>query len=92
VQVFYTHAISTTFDRMVLPRGITLFPGRPKFDKLLDTAVADMLSAGGTSGVFVGVCDPVTLAKAIVGAVGTADARVRKSVGGVELHEEIFGW
>jgi len=92
VQVFYTRAISTRFDGMILPRGITLLPGRPKFDKLLDAAVADTLSAGGTSGVFVGACGPVALAKAAVGAVGGVDARMRASVGGVDFHEETFGW
>lgn len=92
IHVFYTRAISTTFASMILPRGITLLPGRPNLDKLLDATVIDTMSAGGTNGVFVGVCGPVTLANATARVVNGIDARMRADVGGVELHEETFGW
>lgn len=92
VHVFYTRAVSTTFDGMILPRGITLLPGRPNLDKLLDATVIDTMSAGGTNGVFVGVCGPVALANTMARVANGFDARMRADVGGVDLHEETFGW
>lgn len=92
VHVFYTRAISTPFNGIILPRGITLLPGRPRFDKLLDAVVTGTMTVGGTNGVFVGVCGPVTLANTVVGVVNDFDSGLRTAVGGVELHEETFGW
>ncbi|KAG0697450.1 hypothetical protein DFH29DRAFT_1003688 [Suillus ampliporus] len=92
VHIFYTRAISTTFNGMYLQNGITLLPGRPKLDKLLDAAITDTMSAGGNNGVFVGVCGFVSLANTTVRVVKESDIRLRTAVGGVELHEETFGW
>ncbi|KAJ8584438.1 hypothetical protein M405DRAFT_826813 [Rhizopogon salebrosus TDB-379] len=92
VHVFYTRAISATFDGIILPRGITLLPGRPRLDELLDAVVTGTMSAGGTNGVFVGVSGPVTLANTMVRVVNDFDGGLRTAVGGVELHEETFGW
>jgi hypothetical protein len=92
VHVFYTRAISTTFDGIILPRGITLLPGRPRLDELLDAVVTGTMSAGGTNGVFVGVSGPMTLANTMVRVVNDFDGGLRTAVGGVELHEETFGW
>jgi hypothetical protein len=91
-RVFYTRAISTTFDGIILPRGITLLPGRPRLDELLDAVVTGTMSAGGTNGVFVGVCGPVSLANTVTRVVNGFDGGLRTAVGGVELHEETFGW
>ncbi|OAX43426.1 hypothetical protein K503DRAFT_681157 [Rhizopogon vinicolor AM-OR11-026] len=92
VHVFYTRAISTTFDGMILPRGITLLPGRPKLAKLLDAVVTGTMLAGGANGVFVGVCGPVSLANLTASVVNGFDTRMRTAVGGVTFHEETFGW
>lgn len=92
VQVFYTRAISTTFDGMYLPQGITLLPGRPKLERLLDAAITNTVSAGGSSGVFVGVCGPVSLAHTMAHVVRDSDVRLCTAVGGIKLHEETFGW
>ncbi|KAG2360392.1 hypothetical protein BDR07DRAFT_1289654 [Suillus spraguei] len=92
VHVFYTRAISTTLERIFLPPGITLLPGRPQLKKLLDAAIANTVSAGGSNGVFVGVCGPVSLANTMAGVVKDTDVRLCAAVGGVELHEETFGW
>lgn len=92
VHAFYTRATSTPFDSMILPRGITLLPGRPNLNKLLHGSVIDTMSAGGTIGFFVGVCGPVTLANTMARVVNGFDARMRADVGGVEFHEETFGW
>ncbi|KAG0693168.1 ferric reductase like transmembrane component-domain-containing protein [Suillus ampliporus] len=92
VHIFYTRAISTTFNGMYLPNGITLLPGRPKLEKLLDAAITDTMSAGGNNGVFVGVCGPVSLANTAARVVKESDIRLCTAVGGVKLHEETFGW
>ncbi|KAG2143176.1 hypothetical protein BD769DRAFT_1625727 [Suillus cothurnatus] len=92
VHVFYTRAISTTFDGMYLPQGITLLPGRPKLEKLLDAAMMNTMSTGGSNGIFVGVCGPVSLANTMAHVVKGSDIRLCTAVGGVRLHEETFGW
>ncbi|KAG1733904.1 uncharacterized protein EDB91DRAFT_1147924 [Suillus paluster] len=92
MHIFYTRAISTTFGGMYLPNGITLLPGRPRLDKLLDAAITDTMSAGGSNGVFVGVCGPVSLANTTARVVKESDIRLCTAVGGVKLHEETFGW
>jgi ferric-chelate reductase len=92
VHVFYTRAISTTFDGMYLPQGITLLPGRPKLEKLLDAAMMNTMSTGGSNGIFVGVCGPVSLANTMAHVVKGSDIRLCTAVGGVKLHEETFGW
>ncbi|KAH7912891.1 hypothetical protein BJ138DRAFT_1111918 [Hygrophoropsis aurantiaca] len=96
ISVFYTRAISVSFEGMYLPPGITLAPGRPRIGKLLDGVITDTMSSkiGGESrnGVFVGVCGPVALANNVATVVKDFDVNLRKAVGGVELHEEVFGW
>ncbi|KAG9311380.1 hypothetical protein JVU11DRAFT_8487 [Chiua virens] len=68
--------------------GITLTPGRPKMDKLLDIFVSSMRSKQGTHGAFVGVCGPVALAKDVAHSVRTFDANSKKAIGGIQFHEE----
>ncbi|KIK38307.1 hypothetical protein CY34DRAFT_15128 [Suillus luteus UH-Slu-Lm8-n1] len=92
VHVFYTRAISTTFDGMYLPQGVTILPGRPKLEMLLDAAITNTMAAGGSNGVFVGVCGPVSLATTTARVVKNSDVRLCTAVGGVKLHEETFGW
>ncbi|KAG2059380.1 hypothetical protein BDR06DRAFT_949427 [Suillus hirtellus] len=92
VHVYYTRAISTSFNRAYLPQGITILPGRPKLGKLLDQAITNTISAGGSNGVFVGVCGPISLANCMARVVRCSDARLCTAVGGVKLHEETFGW
>ncbi|KAG1741000.1 ferric reductase like transmembrane component-domain-containing protein [Suillus lakei] len=92
VHVYYTRAVSTTFNGMNLPQGITILPGRPKLDKLVNAAITNTMSAGGVNGVFVGVCGPVSLANTTARVVKDSDNRLCTAVGGVKLHEETFGW
>lgn len=92
VHVFYTRAISTTFDGMYLPQGVTILPGRPKLAMLLDAAITNTMAAGGSNGMFVGVCGPVSLATTTARVVKNSDVRLCTAVGGVKLHEETFGW
>jgi ferric-chelate reductase len=88
VSVFYTRAPSKSFDGMYLPPGITLVPGRPKLIKHLAAVVNSTLNGGGCSGVFVGVCGPVSLARSVSETVRHFDPNLKRAVGGVELHEE----
>lgn len=73
---------------MYLPPGITLIPGRPKFIKHLDGFVNSTLLGGGCSGVFVGVCGPVSLAADVSETVRRFNPALKAAVGGVEIHEE----
>ena len=88
VSIFYTRAPTKSFDGMYLPPGITLAPGRPKFLKHLDALVSSTLNGGGCSGVFVGVCGPTSLASSVSEIVRCFDPNLKRSVGGVEFHEE----
>ena len=88
VSVFYTRASAHSLDGMYLPPGITLTPGRPNFVKHLDVLISSTLCGGGCSGVFVGVCGPVSLAGSVNEAVRCFDPRLKKAVGGIEFHEE----
>ncbi|KIK96605.1 hypothetical protein PAXRUDRAFT_72202, partial [Paxillus rubicundulus Ve08.2h10] len=88
VSVFYTRAVSDSFDGLYLPPGITLAPGRPKLGKLLEGLVTSTITNGGASGVFVGVCGPVMLAGNVANIVRTFDPNLKNAVGGVEVHEE----
>lgn len=92
VFVFYTRASKGSFQGMYLPPGVTLAPGRPKAVKYLDDVVTSTQSVGGATGVFVGVCGPPALARDVAGIVRVFDVHRKRMVGGIELHEEVFGW
>ncbi|KAH9915471.1 iron reductase [Epithele typhae] len=106
ISVHYTRAPSNpdAFKAFrALPPGLTLLPSRPKFNKVL-TGVVDRSAAlfssgkerrrggGGLSGIIVGVCGPTSLAESVRKAVNEFDPDRRKLIGGLELHEEAFGW
>jgi len=59
--------------------------------KHLAAVVTSTLNSGGCSGVFVGVCGPVSLARSVSETVRRFDPNLKKAVGGVEVHEEVFG-
>ncbi|EGO19873.1 hypothetical protein SERLADRAFT_401128 [Serpula lacrymans var. lacrymans S7.9] len=95
VSVFYTRAIPISHDEPFFPPGITLSTGRPKIGRILDSVIGETVSSGNggsLNGVFVGVCGPAALADNVSKVVKNFDSSVRKAVGGVELHEEVFGW
>ncbi|KAF5354132.1 hypothetical protein D9756_007100 [Leucocoprinus leucothites] len=158
ISVHYTRASHTIPTVPSIP-GLTLAPGRPRINKIIDYAVTKALSVGAhfdtadihrsdtlvseksgkggqkgmgrshssrrdgvvfekdprklqvdvemeevitgrrekediqeITGVIVGVCGPVELAKDVVDAVGGVDGDKRNRVGGIEVHEEVFGW
>lgn len=97
-------AAMKAFSRIPLPRDLTLHAGRPKLAQSLSSVVdqASTLSmfmseyrksgsgtsAGGPSGVIVGVCGPGGLAEDVKRVVGDLDSSKKKEVGGVEIHSE----
>ncbi|TBU28196.1 incomplete iron reductase [Dichomitus squalens] len=102
ISVFYTRApaspdVFKTFR--ALPPGLTLSPARPKLGKVL-SGVVDRAAAlfsggherrrggGGLTGVIVGVCGPAGLGDDVRKAVAGFDPKRRKTIGGIELHEE----
>ncbi|KAH8078723.1 iron reductase [Cristinia sonorae] len=52
----------------------------------------DGKSGRGLCGIIVGVCGPLGLAEEVRNTVRGVDAKRRRRVGGVEVHEEVFGW
>ncbi|KAL6302891.1 iron reductase [Sparassis latifolia] len=106
ISVFYTRAVTSSdaFKAFKsLPPGLTLAPGRPRLPKILEGVVDRTCKLferrGGRSerdgpltGVILGVCGPLALAEEAARAVKTVRSERRQAVGGVELHEEVFGW
>ncbi|KAG9311376.1 hypothetical protein JVU11DRAFT_8483 [Chiua virens] len=88
IRVFYTRASSYSHERLVLPRGITLTPERPRFDKLLNAFVTSMGSRNGKYGAFVGVCGPRELSKGLDQSLRRLDMASKRAIGGIEFHDE----
>ena len=103
ISIFYTRATQNPLplpsQKTPFPVGLTLSPSRPRFPKILDAVISRAVSLGSgrkdaeaITGVVVGVCGPVGLGDEVARAVGGVDARRRKAVGGIEIHEEVFDW
>ncbi|KAF8880563.1 hypothetical protein BD779DRAFT_1788575 [Infundibulicybe gibba] len=101
ISVYYTRAPigKFPFDSEFFHPGLTLAPGRPRVGKVLDAAIsrAVVLGSGAKdesriTGLLVGTCGPVELADDVAKAVDEVEPIRRDQVGGVELHEEVFGW
>lgn len=83
----------------ISPPGLELSAGRPKLGKVLEDAIARTCSLGSgakdsqkINGVLVGACGPSGLVDDVSEAVGLVDPSRRDQVGGIEMHEEVFGW
>ena len=83
------------------PPGLTLAPGKPRLLKFLEHAINRAVTLGHSNpkdealsltGLIVGVCGPVGMADDVAAAVSGVDPLRRDQVGGVEVHEEVFGW
>ncbi|KAJ4474404.1 hypothetical protein J3R30DRAFT_3707292 [Lentinula aciculospora] len=101
ISVFYTRAPIGKFpfaDDFFRSTSLTLSPGRPKFHKHLEetitrtTALNSGPKSGNSSGLFVGVCGPVSLADGVFAEAGKIDNYRRDQIGGVEVYAETFGW
>ncbi|KAI1792236.1 incomplete iron reductase [Ganoderma leucocontextum] len=106
ISVYYTRATESDDALKMfrnLPPKLSLSPARPRLGKIL-SGVVDRSAAlfsggherrrggGGLTGVIVGVCGPAGLGVGARKAVGEFDPKRRKTIGGIELHEEAFGW
>ncbi|KAI4524965.1 hypothetical protein K525DRAFT_220344 [Schizophyllum commune Loenen D] len=102
ISVHYTRVSASgklPFDRNSLPPGLTLSGGRPRTLKVLDATISRTASLGrgykdedALCGMLVGVCGPVALADDVNKAVSWIDPVRRDQIGGIEIHEEVFGW
>ncbi|KAG1740478.1 uncharacterized protein EDB91DRAFT_1248362 [Suillus paluster] len=99
ISVYYTRACEKPPGKDFLPPGLTLTAGRPKVAKVLDAVMSRAVSYGSgvkasmdITGVIVGVCGPVGLSDEVAQVISQVDAGRRWAVGGIEMHEEIFGW
>ncbi|PCH39469.1 iron reductase [Wolfiporia cocos MD-104 SS10] len=99
ISVFYTRAV-TSEDVLKsyrdLPSDITLSPGRPRLNSILDSVVSKTLDSVGIAtesrnGVVVGVCGPIALGDEVSNTVRAYPKERQRAIGGIELHEEIFG-
>jgi len=94
---------SSAHQQAHLPPGLTLAPGKPNLLKFLEHTISRAVrpSIGHTkrkgqlldlTGLVVGVCGPVGLVDDVAAAVSGMDPVKRDQVGGVEIHEEGFGF
>ncbi|RXW20273.1 hypothetical protein EST38_g5577 [Candolleomyces aberdarensis] len=78
--------------------NLTLTPGRPNLKRQLENVIDNAVGLGSgkdslpPTGVSVGVCGPRSLADSVVQAVADVDSAAKYRAGGVEVHEEAFGW
>jgi ferric-chelate reductase len=76
--------------------SVSILPGRPNMDKVIDGGVSNALAMGHTKnepcdkGMIVGVCGPAGLADKVAAAVDRMDGEKKRRVGGVEVFEEFF--
>lgn len=99
ISVHYTRASDNPPGKDFLPPGLTLTAGRPKIANVLDAVMSRAVSYGSNvkasldiTGVVVGVCGPTGLGDDVAQVISQVDARRRWAVGGIEMHEEVFGW
>ncbi|KAG8892042.1 hypothetical protein FRC00_012740, partial [Tulasnella sp. 408] len=96
ISVFYTRAMAGNIPETLnngfnLPANVTLSPGRPKFDAMLDHFLdkTKQLPEGpeGLHGTVVGCCGPESLCHSVKYAELSIKGRKRDAVGGIELVE-----
>ena len=105
ISIFYTKAPTGRFpfsEDFFRSTSLTLSPGRPKISKIIEGAIskAATLGSGGErykdqgriSGLAIGVCGPTEMVDGVHEEVAKVDPLRRYQVGGVEVHEEVFGW
>ncbi|KAJ7088591.1 ferric reductase like transmembrane component-domain-containing protein [Mycena epipterygia] len=95
ISVHYTKAVvdKNRINNGMHP-GLSLSPGRPRFINAIESIVSRAVSSGSGEqcGLLVGVCGPAALGDDVSKAVGLVDPTKRDAIGGIEIHEEVFGW
>ncbi|KAF7419392.1 hypothetical protein PC9H_001981 [Pleurotus ostreatus] len=97
--VYYTRAPNMTFHKDLMHPSMSLSPGRPRMSRILEDVITRTVGLGagdkdrlGHTGMLVACCGPVGLSDDMVKAVGNVEKVRRNQVGGIEVHEEVFGW
>ncbi|CUA72829.1 Ferric/cupric reductase transmembrane component 7 [Rhizoctonia solani] len=95
VMIHYTRAsesVPTNISELVGHDFISFVAGRPDITQTVSEAVRRTAVGGSAGGVIVGVCGPQALVEDVWKAERAVGSEVRKAAGGVEVHEEAFGW
>ncbi|KAF7369057.1 Iron reductase [Mycena venus] len=102
ISVFYTRAPIGKFpfaDTAFPSSSLSLSPGRPRLTTMLENSISRTVKLGAgnkdeerITGMLVGVCGPVGLADSVTEAISQIEPIRRDQVGGVEVHEEVFGF
>ncbi|KAH8113568.1 hypothetical protein DFH11DRAFT_1689366 [Phellopilus nigrolimitatus] len=75
-----------------LAPSLNVYAGRPPLARTMDS-IAKLTSAlPHARGVAVGVCGPLGLVQQVGVTARGVDGELRSACGGVEVHEEMFGW
>ncbi|KAL5512661.1 hypothetical protein ACEPAG_2927 [Sanghuangporus baumii] len=75
-----------------LAPNLTLHAGRPSLPHILSSIASLTSSVQDAKGLAVGVCGPLGLAGEVQRAARGVDGHMRSACGGIEVHEEVFGW
>ncbi|KAJ6551429.1 hypothetical protein B0H19DRAFT_1211163 [Mycena capillaripes] len=102
ISVFYTRAPigKFPFAESAFPTtNLTLSPGRPRLTNMLENSISRTVKLGAgnkdeerITGMLVAVCGPTSLADGVAEAISQIEPLRRDQVGGVEVHEEVFGF
>ncbi|KAG8762747.1 hypothetical protein FRC11_007877 [Ceratobasidium sp. 423] len=95
VRIHYTRAtesVPTSVSELVGHELISFVAGRPDITQAVSEAVRRTAVGGTAGGVVVGVCGPQALVEDVWKAERAVGSELRKAAGGVEVHEEAFGW
>ncbi|KAJ7040741.1 hypothetical protein C8F04DRAFT_1032152 [Mycena alexandri] len=94
ISVYYTKAVVGTMRIKGVHTRLTLTAGRPRLINAVESIVSRAAGVEGSvrSGLIVGVCGPVGLGDDVSKAVGLVDPAKRDEIGGIEIHDEAFGW
>ncbi|CAK5274228.1 unnamed protein product [Mycena citricolor] len=101
ISVFYTRAPvgKFPFAESAFPTtNLSLSPGRPRLVTMLENSIGRTVKLGAgskddqpLSGMLVAVCGPCSLADSVSEAISQIEPLRRDQVGGLEIHEEVFG-
>ncbi|KAJ7187520.1 hypothetical protein GGX14DRAFT_611346 [Mycena pura] len=94
VSVHYTKAVSGSLRKLRNAHPcLSLNAARPRLINAIESTISRATSTcGQRCGMIVGVCGPVSLADDVSNCVGLVDPAMRDGIGGIEIHEEVFGW
>ncbi|QRW25510.1 Ferric reductase like transmembrane component [Rhizoctonia solani] len=98
VSVFYTRGADNAYSlKTRLPPNVQIKSGRPdlleELSSVLDrTQHAISMHQSPKNGVILAACGPDQLISSVYAAKSGAPSEAQRSVGGLELHTETFGW